>query len=425
MLRRMKLVFADDTFSFELLRTIGHAPYGAADIGECLATASRIDDGDVDSWHREWLRTADRACGGADTSAAGGHAVSARGAYLRASNYYRAAEFFLHEDPDDPRILATWGASRDAFTRAAALLPHPAEAIEIPYEGTTLAGHFYQPDDLSAPRRTVIFHGGLDSTLEELYPAAAAAAVARGYNCLTFTGPGQGRAIREQRLRFRPDWERVVTPVIDYALARAEVDATRIALLGWSLGGYLAPRAAAFERRLAALIAWDGAYDNFAAGMPMLPPEAQADPQVFLRNPRAFDAHFEPLLRASTGARWAFTHGMWVFGVDSPGELIAAGRAYTLRGIAEQITCPTLVCEAEEDPFWQGQPRQLYDALICEKRFLRFSAEEGAGEHCHAGAHTLFQQRAFDWLDEVLGVTSEAGVSRPRHSDAGDAVART
>lgn len=107
-------------------------------------------------------------------------------------------------------------------------------------------------------------------------------------------------------------------------------------------------------------------------------------------------------MRASTGARWAFTHGMWAFGVSSPGELIAAGRAYHLRGIAEQIACPTLVCEAEEDPFWQGQPEQLYDALTCPKSFLRFSAEEGAGEHCHVGAHTLFHQRAFDWLDDVL-----------------------
>ena len=142
----MSLVFADETFAFELLRTMGHAAAGAADIGECLAAASRMQDGDVESWHREWLALADRVRREAEDSAAGGHAVSARGGFLRASNYYRAAEFFLHEDAADPRLLATWRASRDAFARAVPLLPHPAEAVAFPYEGTTLAGYLYRAD---------------------------------------------------------------------------------------------------------------------------------------------------------------------------------------------------------------------------------------------------------------------------------------
>ncbi len=329
--------------------------------------------------------------------------MSARSGFLRASNYYRAAEFFLHEDPADPRGLATWRASRDAFAAAVPLLPHPAEAVEIPYEGTTLSGYLYRPDESPRLHPILIFHGGLDSTLEELYPAAAAAAVARGYHCLTFTGPGQGRAIREQGLPFRPDWEAVVTPVVDVALGLPGVDPDRIALLGWSLGGLLAPRAAAFEPRLAALIAWDGVYDNFAAARPMLPPGATAEAEgLLVHDPRALDAHFEQLMTASLGARWAFTQGMWAFGVESPGELIAAGRDYHLRGVAECIRCPTLVCEADADPFWQGQPEQLFAALTCPKTLVRFTAEEGAGEHCHVGAHTLFHQRAFDWLDDVL-----------------------
>jgi len=400
----MQLVFEDDTFSFELLRTLGHAPYRAADIGECLATALRIGEGDVEGWHREWLRTAERVLAEADASAAGGHAVSARAGYLRAMNYFRAAEFFLHKQPDDPRILATWGASRDAFAKAIPFLPCIAEAIDIPYEGTTLSGYLYRPADTTGPRPTLIFHGGLDSTLEELYVAGAAAALERGYNCLTFTGPGQGREIRELGLPFRPDWERVVTPVVDVALTHPAVDSDRIALLGWSLGGLLAARAAAFEPRLAALITWDGAYDNLASARAMLPADAGEDATaMLLRDPHVFDEYFGNMIQASTGARWAFTHGMWAFGVDSPGELIAAGRDYHVRGIAERIACPTLVCEAEDDPFWEGQPRQLYDALTCPKTLLRFSSEEGAGEHCHVGAHVLFHQRMFDWLDEVLG----------------------
>ena len=399
-----RLRFADETFDFELLRTMGHAPYGGADLGECLAAADRVGEGDVEAWHRAWRDLGERVRAEAAASLAGGHRVSARGGFLRAANYFRAAEFFLHADPADPRILATWRASRDAFARALPLLPCAAEAVEIPYEGTTLEGHVYRPAGDVRPRRTLVFHGGLDSTLEELWFAGAAAAVERGWACLTFSGPGQGRAIREQGLPFRPDWEAVVRPVVDFALGLPGVDPGRVALLGWSLGGLLAPRAAAFEPRLAALVAWDGAFDNFAAGLAMLPVADRAEAEAALRrDPRAFDPHLNAAAAADTGAWWAVTHGMWAFGADSPSALIAAGADYHLRDCAARVACPTLVCEGADDPFWRGQPRQLFDALACPKTFLRFTADEGAAGHCQTGALTLFHQRAFDWLDEAVG----------------------
>src|SRR3954453_525371 len=92
----MKLVFRDQTFSFELLRAIGYTVYNGADIGECLATAARIKEGDFESWHTQWSRTAHRVQRIAENSFVRGHTLSAGNAYLRASNYYRTAEFFLH-----------------------------------------------------------------------------------------------------------------------------------------------------------------------------------------------------------------------------------------------------------------------------------------------------------------------------------------
>ena len=274
----MKVVFQDPTFSSQLLRTIGATYYKVADIGECLSTAYRIKEGDFESWYTEWLKTAKRVHKYADDCLAANHKVSACEAYLRASNYYRAAEFLLIS-PEDPRIQTTWGSSKECFSNAGKLFSPPIESIEIPYEGTTLPGHFYRLNENTnndtatpLPRPTLIAHGGFDSTLEELYTFAAAPALERGYNCLTFEGPGQGGVIRKQKIPFRYDWEMVVTTVIDYALTRdRDIDPNKIALIGISMGGYLAARAAAFENRISACILYNGVYDGydaFASGFP-------------------------------------------------------------------------------------------------------------------------------------------------------------
>ena len=259
----MKIVFQDPTFSSQLLRTIAETYYKGADIGECLSTAYRIKEGDFESWYTEWFETAKRVHGNADESLALGHKISAREAYLRASNYYRVAEFLLI-DPEDSRIQTTWGSSKECFSKAARLFLPEFEPVEIPYEGTTLPGYFYKVDDSKSSRPTLIVHGGFDSTAEELYTFAAVPALERGYNCLTFEGPGQGGVIRKQKIPFRYDWERVVTPVVDYALTRTDyVDPKRIALMGLSMGGYLAARAVAFEHRIAACILNDGVFDGY------------------------------------------------------------------------------------------------------------------------------------------------------------------
>ncbi len=137
---------------------------------------------------------------------------------------------------------------RGTFATAAALLDHPAEQVAIPFEGTLLPGYLFRPDNSGEPRPTLIYHGGYDSVLEEAYFAAAAGAVHRGYNCLTFDGPGQGAVLRDQHLTFRADWDTVVSAAADYAIKRPEVDSERLALMGTSFGGFLAARAAGAGR---------------------------------------------------------------------------------------------------------------------------------------------------------------------------------
>jgi len=216
----MKVAFTDDHFAFEFVRNLGFMYYGGADLGEMIVTAEKIEQGDFESWFEHWDKRAERVLARALVDMDANHRVSARGGFLRASTYFRMSEFYLHGNPADPRILSSSHASQRAYAKAAELTGPTWQPIEVPYEGTTLPGYFYKPDTSNKRRPTIIFHGGFDSSAEELFYYGGAPATLRGYNCLTWDGPGQGSPMREQKLPFRPDWEKVVTPAVDYALSR-------------------------------------------------------------------------------------------------------------------------------------------------------------------------------------------------------------
>ena len=169
--------------------------------------------------------------------------------------------------------------------------------------------------------------------------------------------------------------------------------------MGISLGGYLAPRAAAFEHRLAALIANDGMY-TYHFGE-----KARAVTRIATLFGRgAAQYMLKMVMRQKSGIRWAIENGLFTFQVGSIWGLIDATESWSLEGVANKITCPTLVCEAEGDHFFAGQPKMLYDALTCPKTFMRFTADDGAEEHCQLGALLLYNHRVFSWLDTTLHV---------------------
>jgi alpha-beta hydrolase superfamily lysophospholipase len=403
--RKPPLFPTDVQFWFETQRAFGAAEYGGALFGEVLAASSRIAPGDYDSWYEAYNGFADRIAKEAAEQLSRDHRISARDSFLRAATYYQASEFFLHGDPKDPRIARAYRLSIDCYHHCAKLHDPVIEPVEIPYEKTTLPGYLHHADTTNAPRPTLIMHTGFDGSAEEMHVSGARAAVERGYNVIAFDGPGQYGPLHREGLVFRADWEKVITPVVDFALKQAGVDPKRIALMGISMGGVLAPRAAAFEHRLAALIANDGVYDFSAAFRSTVPPEkwepfvqalkAESAPQV--------DQLLEGLARKSPTVRWSQAHGMWSTGAASPRAFMAKALDYHLRdGIAEQISCPTLVCEAEDDLFFKGQPQALYDHLTCRKTLVRFTTDEGAGPHCQVGASRVAFARMFDWLDETL-----------------------
>jgi len=398
------ILFADDPqFWYETQRILGHTAYGGADTGEVLSTAARIVSGDYDSWHDEWLATADRVSAEAERAFERNHLISARDGMLRASTYYRSAEFFLHGRPDDPRVAYSYHRQVECFQRAVALLDPQIAPVEIPFENTTLRGYFYKAAGGGAVP-TILMHNGFDGSAEEMHFFGAAAAQERGYNVISFDGPGQPAARHRDGLVFRPDWERIVTPVIDWLQTQPETADSRVALFGASMGGYLAARAAAFEPRVDALIAMDGVYDLGEISLAHIPaPPDEAKWMLWADSMPELDAAIEAAMAADATTRWGVTHGMWAMGVDTPRQFLASYLDYTLAsGIAEQIRCPTLICEGEEDGFFAGQPQEIYDHLTCPKQLLHFSANEGAGAHCQSGAQRLAFARIFDWLDETF-----------------------
>ena len=370
-------------------------------LGEISATTSLIEEGDRDGWYRQWTATAERVAGYADESARAGHAISASDDYLRASSYYRAAYVPLFGSPVDPRLVEAFDKETEAFQKAAALMTPPVEPVEIPFEGTTLPGYFCRVDDSGRPRSTLIVTNGYDSTINELY-LDFAAVLRRGYNLLLFDGPGQGRVLIKQGLVMRADWENVVKPVVDYALTRPEVDPEKIALMGISLGGYLAPRAASSEHRLAACIADPGLWDMLEAAKARF---SALPKDVLEKFPNVDPEVLEPIvehIQETPTLRWAIVQrGFWVQGVGSLSEYLKLAEDYSLKEVASQIRCPTLLTWAESDPLsWNAE--RIYDRLTSQKRLVRFYDAEGAGDHCEVKTRPLFHQRAFDWLDETL-----------------------
>ncbi|AJT43005.1 hypothetical protein UM93_09005 [Psychromicrobium lacuslunae] len=409
----MKLLFEDQAYSYETLRAAGYASGGGADLGEIIASCTTIAPGDQESWWQAWHSLAARLDGQGQQLLDAGDQVSAESCWLRASNYYRTAEFFLHGNPDDPQIYQTSQRAVQAFAKVAAGDPAVPGSmrerleiteISIPYQTSTLPGWWLSPQtgaEVTSSRPTLIITGGFDSTAEELYFVAGRDAVLRGWNCLIFDGPGQGRALREQGLFYRPDWEAVISPVIDFCLGRPGVDENQIALLGMSQGGYFSARAAAFEPRIAALVSWDGVYDVASALRGMLPGHV-IEAALAGRLDEADEALAE-LAQHSGTLHWALANGTWSYGLSRPAEFVVEMFKYTLAdGIAERISCPTLIFDAEDEHFFPGQPAELEKHLKAPVERHLMLASEGAGEHCNAGSLSNFHAVLFPWLNQVL-----------------------
>ena len=397
----MKVNFAKKTvggFNYEFTRGVSTQTAGAAEFGECMETMHRIKNGDFESWIQEWSATADHVKRFAQAALTAGDPNAGRIGFLKASNYYRMAVFYAKHT--DPRHRTLWEQSRACFDSMIALADTPHERAEIEFDGAKLPALFVSGGDGRRP--TLIALGGFDSTLEEVYGWIGPAAIDYGWHCLIFEGPGQwGALMNNPGLTFRGDYEKPTQAVVDYLLARADVEPDKIALIGYSAGGYFAPRAASGEPRIRACIANTLVVDC---------EEAAKAGMKGVTNPTVIDVAFKLIMKINTPARWGFQHAQWTFGIDKPHEWPTAYTGFTLKGLEARFTNPMLFLFGEDDIRDAAASTEtivtglldFIQALPCSRSIHLFSQRDGASSHCQMGGLSYAHATIFTWLNHVL-----------------------
>jgi hypothetical protein len=417
------LRFKNDDFRFGFEIALGACYRAAADAGEVLVTAGRVKDGDADSWVRQWSATADAVWAAAGAADGNGRHASALAHYRRAATYYATAQYLLDHSSQPERRTGLWKRQRECWERIVDLSPVPGERIAIPYEHATLPAFFFRAPDADPGERRplVIINNGSDGATSQMWLQGGAAAAERGYHWMTFDGPGQQATLFDHRIPFRPDWEAVLTPVVDSMMRRPDVDSGRMAVIGISQAGYWVPRALAFEHRFAAAVVDPGVVDVSTSWTDPLPGWMRKQLE---RGKRAsFDRAMRIGERLSARTRGTMRFRGMPYGIDGDSRfaLYEDVARYKLGDEVQQIDTPLLITDPEGEQFWPGQSQQLYDRLRGYRDLMHFSAADGAGRHCEPLANAQRDARVFDWLDGYLG-EGPISVRRARAATASAAV---
>jgi dienelactone hydrolase len=370
-----------------LLICLGAAPWTGIEIDEVhrVGRALEEDIGDDNAWFAQWVRMGDKIEARGREEEKRGHRRTAASCFLRASRYYQTGERFIH--PRSQNSQDVYAKSVRIFKEAATALRRPRiEPVEVPYENTSLPAllvHPDRPDGVTRPAPCMVFFDGFDVTKELQYGYGIPDLAARGIGCLIVDGPGNGESVRFRNLPLIAETERYATPVYEFLAARSEFDARRIGVMALSLGGYYAPRAAAFEPRYACCVAWGAQWDYHA---------------VWARR----------LDELATGKVLSLSvppdHLQWVLGVSSNADALKKLEGFRLDGIVQKMRCPFLLLHGEGDeqiPLAIAQ--KCFDAVGSKEKTLRvFTREEGGFHHCQVDNVTIGVHAMWDWIEDVL-----------------------
>jgi dienelactone hydrolase len=268
-----------------------------------------------------------------------------------------------------------------------------------------MPGWFLRPSRDGKRRPTLLMNNGSDAQAIDLWGAGGYAALQRGWNVLIFDGPGQGGMLFEKNQTFIPEWEKAVTPIVDYLEERGDVDSSAIFLSGWSFAGYLVPRAMAFEPRIRAGavdpgalyvgISWTGPLTEFPGLLDLV---AQGEKDQVNGEWAGFTAQLPVERQAGMAKRLELYPGENFF--EKYSEIIR----YDNSDVVGKITAPMLVGDNEVEQFFPGQAKLLYEALTSSegKRYVKFTSADGSQYHCEPMAYQRRNAAILDFFGDQL-----------------------
>jgi len=359
----------------------GMAPYGVVALEEMDRVCERLKarQHEPHAWFEEWSAMGTLLEKRAAEAEKAGRKHTAGDYYLRAGNYLYNAERFLR--PGEDKQVAGKRAFR--CYHAGIRLRHPnIEFVEVPYEATTLPALFMRAA-VAGPAPTVVIVNGMDNCKEMSIFFAGLEFARRGMHTLAMDGPGQGETLRLRGIHSRYDYEVPGGAAFDYLAQRADVDTRRVAIMGYSFGGYYSARIAAFETRYAAGISLSALHWDLAAWQMRIKDKNQSDPKAVAQSNFQFQ---------------------WVVNAATVDEAIEIAKKFSLKDVAKNITCPYLVTHGGNDRVVpvENAPK-LFDAIGSKKKELKiFTPDEGGAEHAHVDNRQVGIDYAADWLMENM-----------------------
>lgn len=363
------------------LVTKGMAPYGAVALGEIDWVVQRLHARikEPEAWWEEWTAVAERVERAGDAAAAAGRHATAGNCYLRAGNYYYTGERMV---PPGEQKLGIYRKALRCYQEGLKRRNPNLEVVDVPYDGTALPAYFLRSPVAKGPAPTVVLFDGLDNCKEMSVLFAGIELAFRGFHTLAIDGPGQGEALRLRRLPSRFDYEVPGTAAYEYVAARPDVDPKRVAIMAYSAGGYYAPRAAAFEPRYSACIAWGPHFDYHAV----------------------WEQRWAAMQKDGNSVASSHFQLPWVLGVADMETAMEKLKKFTLAGVAGRIKCPMLILWGTQDKLTpRSVADQLYAAVGSRDKTLKvFDEDEGGAEHCQVDNRQVGTDYIADWLEARL-----------------------
>jgi pimeloyl-ACP methyl ester carboxylesterase len=365
------------SINFQMNRWINYL--GEETLEDMQALAARLTG--LASYREEFLALADSAL--------------AQGRRLPAAYYYRSAEFFMGEN--DPRKAPTRQKFLELLLKELRIPDKVYHQVPYPEGGgkAYLPAYSFSADH---PRGTLVVHGGFDSYIEEFFPILLHLRD-QGYSVVCFEGPGQGGALRDSRLLLTHEWHKPVKAVLDFFKLED------VTLMGISMGGCLALRAAACEPRIIRVVAYDVFLNWMDTTLSKLRPIAPLMRLLMKTHAeKMFNALLDRIMEKSALFEWAMQQAMLVMGVSTSFEVFRLSRFYTTRDISSLVNQDVMLMAGSEDhviplDHFHEQARILINARSVTARL--FTREEQAQNHCQIGNLSLAVESITGWIDKA------------------------